>query len=337
MRSKPSRLIREILACAVFGLVLFAVNAAAFGQNTVDEILSAVVRVQTEINPSGRTATVLGMKRDGHGVVIDSSGLVLTIGYLILESRKVIVTGSDGATYPARFVAYDSDTGFGLVRTQTPLKVKPMRLGDSGRLAEGTGVIVAGFGGRGNMIRATVVARRDFAGYWEYLLPKAIFTQPPFNVFGGAALIDQEGRLVGIGSLLVGDAKQGGGVSPGNMFVPINALKPILGTMIESGRSDAPPRPWVGIYSEEMRQRIFVTRLAAEGPGAAAGVEIGDIVVAVGGKPVAGMNDFYRKLWALGAPGIDVPLTVLRLSGKLETLTLRSRDRYDWYRYGTGN
>ncbi len=334
MRSKPARLVQEIIAFAVFGLAFLSTAQA---QDAVDEILSAVVRVQTEINPTARTAPVLGTERDGHGVVIDSSGLVLTIGYLILESQSVTVTGSDGIALPARFVAYDSETGFGLVRTQKPLKAKPMRFGVSDRLAEGAGVIVAGFGGRGNTIRATVVARHEFAGYWEYLLPKAIFTQPPFHVFSGAALIDQEGLLVGIGSLVVGDAKQGEGVNPGNMFVPIDALKPILGAMIESGRSGKPSRPWVGIYSEELRQRIFVTRLATEGPGAVAGIAIGDIVVAVGGKAVTGINDFYRKLWALGAPGVEVPLTVLRQTGKLETLTLRSRDRYGWYRYGTGN
>lgn len=316
---------------------MFAAHGAAYAQTTVDEILSAVVRVQTKINPTARTAPTLGTERDGHGVVIDSSGLVLTIGYLILESDSVTVTGADGAELPASLVAYDSETGFGLVRTQTPLKARPMRLGDSGRLDEGSGVIVAGHGGRNNTIRAQVVARRDFAGYWEYLLPQAIFTQPPFPVFGGAALIDVEGRLVGIGSLVVGDAKQGDGVSPGNMFIPINALKPILGALIESGRSDSPPRPWIGVYSEEIRQRVFVTRLAADGPGASAGVAVGDIIVSVGGEPVAGMNDFYRKLWALGAPGVEVPLTVLRQSGTLETVKVRSRDRYGWYRYGTGN
>lgn len=337
MRSKPSRLVFISVVFAFCALILAVAPATAFAQKTVDDILSAVVRVQTEIDPTARTAAVLGTERDGHGVVIDSTGLVLTIGYLILESQNITVTGTDGVALPARFVAYDSETGFGLVRTQTPVKAKPMRLGDSAQLDQGAGVIVAGFGGRGNTIRATVVARRAFAGYWEYLLPKAIFTQPPFRVFGGAALIDLEGRLVGIGSLIVGDAKQGEGVSPGNMFLPINALKPIIGPMIESGRSGVPPRPWVGIYSEEIRQRVFVNRLAVDGPGAAAGVGIGDIIVAVDGKPVAGMTDFYRKLWALGDPGVDVPLTVLRVDGKLETLTLRSQDRYDWYRYGTGN
>ncbi len=337
MRSIRNRVSHNAAAFAVTCFAFWLLSSHANAQRTVDDILSAVVRVQTEINPSARTAGTLGAERDGHGVVIDSSGLVLTIGYLILESSSVLVTGPDGVALPASVVAYDSETGFGLVRTQQPVPVRPMRLGDSAQLNEGAGVIVAGFGGRGNTIRATVVARREFAGYWEYLLPNAIFTQPPFRVFGGAALINQDGRLVGIGSLVVGDAKQGNALSPGNMFIPINALKPILGALIEGGRSERPARPWIGVYTEEIRQRVFVTRLASDGPGVAAGVETGDIIVSIGGKPVTGMTDFYRKLWALGAPGVEVPLTVLRQTGGLETLTLRSRDRYDWYRFGTGN
>ena len=337
MRSLPSRLSYKFLVYASYALFFLVAPAAAQTKQTVDEILSAVVRVQTEINPAARTAPALGVTRDGHGVVIDSSGLVLTIGYLILESQTITVTSGGGTVVPAEFVAYDSATGFGLVRTQAPIKVRPMRLGDSGQLSEGTGVIVAGFGGQRNTIRATVVDRRDFAGYWEYLLPEAIFTQPPFRIFGGAALIGQDGRLVGIGSLIVGDAKLGQGVSPGNMFIPINALKPILGPMIEGGRSDVPPRPWVGIYSEEVRGRVFVNRVAVEGPAAAAGLAKGDIIIAVGGNRVSGMSDFYRKLWALGDPGVKVPLTVLRVNGEVQTLSLRSSNRYDWYRYGTGN
>ncbi len=337
LRTIGTRITRKTLAITATCLAFLFTVGAANAQNTVEDILSAVVRVQTEIDATARTAGTLGSERDGHGVVIDSSGLVLTIGYLILESSSVLVTGPDGVALPASVVAYDSETGFGLVRTQQPIRVRPMRLGDSAQLNEGTGVIVAGFGGRRNTIRAKVVARREFAGYWEYLLPNAIFTQPPFPVFGGAALINHEGQLVGIGSLVVGDAKQGAGVNPGNMFIPINALKPILGGLIDSGRADRPARPWIGVYTEEVRRRIFVTRLASEGPGAAAGVRIGDIIVSVGGKSVSSMPDFYRKLWSLGAPGVEVPVTVLRQSGGIETLTLYSRDRYGWYRTGKGN
>lgn len=337
MGTTRTRFTRIANTLAIISLLLFSQLNTARAQDTIGDVLNAVVRVQTEINPTARTAKTLGIERDGHGVVIDSSGLVLTIGYLILEAHSIRVIGPDGASQPANLVAYDSETGFGLIRTQNPISVRPMRLGSSAQLNAGSGVIVAGYGGKRNTIRAAVVSRRDFAGYWEYLLPDAIFTQPPFPVFGGAALIDQTGRLVGIGSLIVGDAKQGSGVSPGNMFIPIDALKPILGDLIASGRSENPARPWIGVYTEELRKRIFVSRLASDGPGAAAGVAVGDIVVSIGGEPITGVTDFYRKLWALGAPGVDVPLTVLRQTGSLDTLVLRSRDRYDWYRYGKGN
>lgn len=337
MRTMRTRFTHIANTLGIIAFLFFSALNTASAQDTVGDILSAVVRVQTEINPTARTAKTLGGERDGHGVVIDSSGLVLTIGYLILEAHSIRVTGSDGASQPASLIAYDSETGFGLIRTQDPIAVRPMRLGSSAQLSAGSGVIVAGYGGKRNTIRAAVVSRRDFAGYWEYLLPDAIFTQPPFPVFGGAALIDQTGRLVGIGSLIVGDAKQGAGVSPGNMFIPIDALKPILGDLIASGRSESPARPWIGVYTEEFRQRIFVTRLASDGPGAAAGVAVGDIVVSIGGEPIAGVTDFYQKLWALGGPGIDVPLTVLRQTGSLDTLILRSQDRYDWYRFSKGN
>jgi len=337
MRTVRTQFTHVANALAIIFFFLFGALNSANAQGSTEDILNAVACVQTEIDPKARTAKTLGDHRDGHGVVIDSSGLVLTIGYMILEARSIRVTGPDGIDLPASLVAYDSETGFGLIRTQKPIPVRPMRLGNSAQLNTGAGVIVAGHGGKRNTLRAAVVSRRDFAGYWEYLLPDAIFTQPPFRIFGGAALIDHTGRLVGIGSLIVGDAKQGAGVNPGNMFIPINALKPILGALIASGRSENPARPWIGVYTEELRQRIFVTRLASDGPGAAAGVAVGDIVVSIGGEAITGITDFYQKLWALGAPGIDVPLTVLRQTGSLDTLVLRSRDRYDWYRFGQGN
>lgn len=328
---------RHIAAFGLFCVILSAISVPVRAQSSAEDVLRAVVRVQSTADSSARTAKTLGTERDGHGVVIDSSGLILTIGYLVLEASTVMVTGPDGEPQPARVIAYDHDTGFGLLRMARPLPVKPMRMGDSSSLAVNADVLVAGFGGAGNVIRARVVSRRDFAGYWEYLLPDAIFTQPPYPLFGGAALIDKDGRLVGIGSLIVGDAQAPDTPSPGNMFVPINALKPILGQLIADGRSDGAPRPWIGIYTEELRQRVFVARLAAGGPGALAGILPGDLVVAVAGQPVAGQMDFYRKVWSLGEPGVDIPLTVLRQTGGVEVVTVKSGDRYDWLNRGTSH
>ena len=172
-----------------------------------------------------------------------------------------------------------------------------------------------------------VVDRRVFAGYWEYLLEDAIFTAPPRGDFGGAALIDRDGRLIGIGSLIVNDAGQEGRPIPGNMFVPIDELKPILGDLLANGRRSDPPRPWLGVTLEEHRGRLFVTRVSPDGPAAGAGIEADDLILGIGGAPVFGLADFYRKLWSLGDAGVTVPLDLLQ-GVETKTTPVRSGDRY---------
>ena len=301
------------------------------------QILNSVVKLDADIPPSARTAPHLGTKREGHAVVIDSNGLALTIGYLILEATAVRLTGADGKPVPATIVAYDHNTGFGLLRALRPLGVKPIRLGDSSRAVANTPVLVAGHGGAMNAVPVRVVSRRDFAGYWEYLLEKAIFTSPPFPGFGGAALIDDRGQLIGIGSLVVGDAAAKNTYSPGNMFIPINALKPIMGDLISEGRSTGPHHPWIGVYTEEARGRLFVNRLAKEGPARAAGIREGDIIVSVDDQPVAGQMDFYRKLWIRGGPDVTVEITVLTAKSGIATYSVAATDRYKWLQFPRGN
>lgn len=295
--------------------------------------LDAVVGVRAEIHEKARTAEVLGREREGSGVVIGRDGLVLTIGYIILEAERAELVLPSGDTVPAEVVAYDYDSGFGLLKALAPLDIEPVGLGASAGLAEEDRVLIASFGGPAATSAAFVASRRDFAGYWEYLLPDAIFTVPPHRAFGGAALFGEDGRLLGIGSLAVGDAVEGAGL-PGNMFVPIDALKPILGELLETGRRGGPARPWLGLYTEELRGRLFVSRVAPEGPAAAAGLEEQDILLAVAGKPIASQADFYRKVWALGAAGVEVPLTVLR-GTQVAEITVASGDRYDYLKLGT--
>ena len=295
--------------------------------------LEAVVGVRAVIPDDARTAGILGTQRAGSGIVIGADGLVLTIGYLIMESisAELVLPGEAGETaVPAEYVAYDFETGFGLLRALAPLEIEPMPLGTSAELAVDSQVLVAGSSGLGRqkVIGAVVVSRREFAGYWEYLLPDAIFTTPPHLEFGGAALVGRDGRLLGVGSLIVGDAAGPERQVPGNMFVPIDALKPILADLVAEGRSKLAPRPWLGISSEEDRGRLFVTRVSPEGPAAKAGLAKDDIIMGVAGDRVAGQADFYRKVWALGAAGIEVPLTVLTREGVRE-VTVISADRYD--------
>jgi S1-C subfamily serine protease len=320
------------LMAAVLLIVLLPFQSlrAAEAKKNLDEIFNAVVRVMATVPANARTAKSLGQERAGNGIVIDADGLVLTIGYLILEADKIVVMPPGEEATAARFIAYDHETGLGLVRTTRKLKVKPMPFGNSRKLKPRDTLVVSGFGGRTRARPAVIVSRRDFAGYWEYLLEGAIFTAPIYRNFGGAALIGLDGKLVGVGSLAVPDAAGPGRRLAGNMFVPIEKLKPILADLLTHGRSQGPRRPWIGAFTREgPQQQVLVVQVTPDGPAAKAGIKPGDLVVGVAGRQIAGQLDFYRKLWAAGKPGSKIALTITRGTTS-STVTITAGDRYRW-------
>jgi S1-C subfamily serine protease len=313
---------------AALALMASAASAHAQPATSVEDLAAAVVRVKAFINPDGRTVANLGVEREGSGIVIGSDGLVLTIGYLMVEAHAAEVVTNDGRTVPANVVGYDHETGFGLLKAAQPLNLRPMGLGKSADLKEKDPVLVASFGGTGMVAPVHVVARREFAGSWEYLLDEAIFTTPPHPAWSGAALINREGKLVGVGSLIVRDVGGKGDGEPGNMFVPIDRLPPILADLIAEGRVSGPARPWLGVTAEEVAGRLLVARVTVGGPAEKAGVQKGDILVGVGGQTAKGLADFYRKVWARGGAGITVPLDVLRDSAA-RRIDVESMNRLD--------
>ena len=298
----------------------------------MDDLAAAVVRVKAFINPDGRTVANLGMEREGSGIVIGSDGLVLTIGYLMVEAHAAEVVTNDGRTVPANVVGYDHETGFGLLKATQPLNLRPMGLGKSADLREKDPALVASFGGTGMVAPVHVVARREFAGSWEYLLDEAIFTTPPHPAWSGAALINREGKLVGVGSLIVRDVGGKGDGEPGNMFVPIDRLPPILADLIAEGRVSGPARPWLGVSAEEVAGRLLVARVTVGGPAEKAGVQKGDILVGVGGQTAKSLADFYRKVWARGGAGTSVPLDVRRDS-QAKRIDVESMNRLDHLKF----
>jgi S1-C subfamily serine protease len=314
-------------ACLSVILIIFVGIGASTHAQTPEDLFKAIVKIRAVIPEDARTAKTLGTEREGHGVLIDEKGLILTIGYLIVEAETIEVFGPDEKPISATFVGYDYDTGFGLLRAGRPLDVVPIKIGESANVKEGEPVLVAGHGGSDAVQGARIIARREFAGYWEYLLDDALFTVPPYANFGGAALIGRDGRLLGIGSLFTQLTVQGLGSIPCNMFVPIDLLQPILEDLITKGRSRKVPRPWLGINSEEAHGRVFITRLTQGAPAERAGLEPEDLILKVDGKPVRGLADFYRKVWGLGDAGVDVRLTILR-GTDIQEIIVRSSDRY---------
>jgi S1-C subfamily serine protease len=293
----------------------------------LDEVLSSVVGIRSLVPEDAFTASVLGTERAGSGVVIREDGLVLTIGYIITEAEQIWVALADGRALPGHALAYDQETGFGLVQVLGRVGLRPLRFGASASLESGDNVIAAAAGGRGHAVDARVVGRHEFAGYWEYLLDSAIFTAPAHPFWGGAALIGSDGALLGIGSLRVEAAAEGEDEQiPVNMFVPIDLLPPILDDLLSYGRPNRPPRPWLGLYAAEQEGVVLVAGLAEEGPAERAGLRVGDRVVGVGGSPVGDLAALWRKVWATGKAGATVSLEIVR-DGANVTASLESADR----------
>jgi serine protease Do len=332
MSGGENRLLRVLWTLPAVLLVLTGTPVvAAEREGELVHRLEAVVRVHAEVPPEARTAAYLGTTRDGSGVVIDNAGLVVTIGYLITEAMGAEVATADGKVTRADVVGVDLASGLGLLRAAEALAVKPMAIGTAQGLSEKTPVVIAGSGGIEAAQPAVVVSRRAFAGYWEYLLDDAIFTAPPHPAWSGAALLAPDGRLAGIGSLIVGDAGAG---LPGNMFVPIDRLRPVMGDLLTLGRPSTPPRPWLGVNLQELDGKLVVGRVASEGPGDRAGIRHGDRVTALDGAPVHDLADFYRTLWRRGEAGITVKLSITRQDEEHE-VDVKTIDRYRYLKLDT--
>ncbi|MEE2997513.1 MAG: S1C family serine protease [Pseudomonadota bacterium] len=279
----------------------------------LNKALSAVVPLQARAPEDAFSASYLGTEREGNATLISEDGLLLTIGYLINECDLITVGTRIGGVAEAHIVAYDYETGFGLLRTYDELGVDPLELGYSSEVREGDTLTVGAHGGPAQAMAAKVSSVREFAGYWEYLISGAIFTEPPHPIWSGAALLDPEGKLVGIGSLFVQDSEdENADKQPGNMFVPVDLLKPIFETLIEKGQTAHPPRPWLGIYTVETMGHLLITSVSDRGPAVDAGVEPGDVLLAVNGQEVKSLAGLYREIWGSGEAGVPVDLALLR-------------------------
>ncbi|MBI4081843.1 MAG: serine protease [Candidatus Lambdaproteobacteria bacterium] len=299
-------------------------------RRSVEQVMSAVVGIRSEVPPLARSARTLGQQREGSGIVIDGNGLVLTIGYLVLEARHVEVIGPDERVYPARTVGYDTETGLALVRSTSPIPVTPLALGQTGELSRGDPVLVISHGGNDRLSPAMIASRRTFAAYWEYLLDDAIFTAPASEAIAGAALLNRNLELVGVGYLYVSDAIEPGYSQPGNMFVPIDRLRPVLADLLATGRPAKPPRPWLGLNLSEHLGRVIVRRTTRASPAERAGLARGDVLLEIDGAAVGDLEGFYRALWKAGIAGAKIPLKVLQ-GNRVVNLDITSADRASHY------
>ena len=292
----------------------------------LDAALTSIVGVRTNIPEESLTAAILGTERAGHGILINEEGLIVTIGYLITEAQTVWLTDCRGHTVPGHVVGYDQETGLGLVQALQRVDLSPLTMGHCADLDPTHAVIVASHGGIGHAMNAQVVAKREFAGYWEYVLDEAIFTAPAHPSWGGAGLIGMDGKLYGVGSLLVQESDEAGHAADSNMFVPIDLLRTVMEDLQLYGRPNRTARPWLGIFVYDVGDYLVVAGVFKDCPAHRADLRPGDVVVDVNGQPVSSLAHLFRTIWALGPAGVEVPLTLVRDSVKID-VTVRSEDR----------
>ena len=290
----------------------------------LDRALASVVGLHSIIPSDAFTADTLGTERAGNGVVIED-GLVLTIGYLITEADAVWLHMSDGRAVQGHALGFDAVTGFGLVQALGQLDIEPLPIGSSAATAVGDRVVLGGVGGRTRSVASQIAAKQEFAGYWEYMLDEAIFTHPAHPNWGGTGLISERGELIGIGSLQL-ERERESKAEHINMVVPIDLLKPVLDDLRKFGRVNKPARPWLGMYTTEIDDRVVIVGVSAKGPAGRAELKAGDVILAINGDKVTSQAGFYRKLWSLGSAGVDVPLTVHH-EGVTFDVVLTSTDR----------
>src|ERR1700683_596581 len=292
----------------------------------LDLALASIVALGATVPVDAFTAETLGTARAGNGLIIRSNGLILTIGYLVTEADTIWLTLSDGRSVPGHLLGYDQETGFGLIQALAKLDMPALEIGRSASVSLGERVVVGGAGGRPRSVAARIVAKQEFAGYWEYVLDEAIFTAPAHPNWGGTALIGPAGDLLGIGSLQLQQSAEKGQAQNINMVVPIDLLKPILDDLMKFGRRNAPPRPWLGLYATEVENRLVIVGLADKGPAKKADLRTGDIVLSVAGKEVRDLASFFRRVWAQGEAGVDVPVSIYR-DGDTMDVRVKSSER----------
>jgi S1-C subfamily serine protease len=331
--------LRSAAASALCFFALAATAATGPQQEVIDALkraTQAVVGVQVGATEGARSAETLGRQREGSGVVIGTDGLILTIGYLMLEADAIQVVTHDGRTLPATPVAYDIATGFGLIRPLLPLRgITPVPLGSAVDITPGTPLMASTGGDSGEVALTHLVSKRAFSGYWEYHIDSALFTSPPLRNHSGAPLFNQRGELLGIGSLFVGNAMGDSRQLPGNMYVPVDLLKPILAELQQTGSTRVSRRPWLGLSSTEQGGRVQIVRVNKDSPAQEAGLSAGDVVLAIEGEKVTSLEGFYKKLWSVPEPDVEVRLTVLQ-GAEIRQVTVKAVDRMKTMRRPAG-
>jgi len=275
------------------------------------------------------TSELLGTERNSHAVQISQDGLLLTVGYSVMEASEIWLTNRKGQTTEAILLAQDYDSGLALLRPLSPIGLLTLETATTDKLHEGQELSVLASNEK-ELIPVDLFAVEEFAGRWEYVLDRGLFTFPLYERWSGAALLDSAGKLVGLGSLALGMRNPEGEVEPGNLFIPVELVMPHIEHLRDHGQKPGTLRPWLGTLVEEHDSELYVVGLYHGAPAARAGIKPGEIILSVARQPVTSMAGFFRSIWHYGPAGTAIPLT-LSDGNKTREVVLDTTDRNSFF------
>jgi S1-C subfamily serine protease len=310
------------------GALFDAYSQAVMG--AVERISPSVVNI--EVQSAGRTRAGEARERrgGGSGFVFTPDGLILTNSHVVHDARRIEVTLADGRHMPASAIGDDPASDIAVIRIDDPRVDEPgltaSVLGDSQQLRVGQLVVAIGnpYGFQSTVTAGVVSALgRSLRSYSGRLIDDVIQTDAALNPGNsGGPLVDSAGRVVGVNTATILPAQ-------GICFaIGINTAKFVVSRLLRDGRIR---RSYIGVSAQTVPLHRRVVRfydlaketgamvLAVEenSPAKRAGLRDGDVVVALEGKPVAGVDDLHRLLTDVRV-GMGCGLTVLRGTEKME-------------------
>jgi S1-C subfamily serine protease len=297
------------------------VNAAV---GLIERVLPATVHIAAQIPEAHPSARLLGTERMGSGVVVDASGLVLTVNYVVLGAEQIKVSLIDQRTYAAEVVRLDFASGLALVRIDEQ-RLSPLPLRSTRNLVAGEeAFIVASVGdGAARIANGAVSYIGPFDANWEYVLDRAIMLTAMNPGLGGGPLLDPLGRVLGIVSLNLNE------IGRFSLAIPADYYLEAQDFFLAGRPQPSNTRAWLGIFCYAVKDHVVIAGLLAGGPGEQAGLKAGDVILAVDGKDVADRRSLYRLLWA-HRPGEAVTLKIFR-GKELHTVTVASGDVEEFF------
>jgi len=294
--------------------------------SAVERVSPSVVHIEVH-QVAGRTRS--GQPREqrggGSGFVFTPDGLILTNSHVVHEAARIAVTTADGRRMPAALIGDDPASDLAVIRVDEP-GLTVAALGDSQRLRVGQVVIAIGapYGFQSTVTAGVVSALgRSLRSYSGRLIDDVVQTDASLNPGNsGGPLVDSAGRVVGVNTATILPAQ-------GICFaIGINTAKFVASRLLRDGRIR---RSYIGVSAQtvpvhrrvvrfyDLPKETGVVVLSVEegSPARRAGLRDGDVIVALEGAPVAGVDDLHRLLTDVRV-GISCTLTVLRWTEKLE-------------------